>query len=67
MDRIKLWRNLIETVRIKEDFSDKHIDNFQVQCDHFFAKWVNLHIEAGVGNYIHMIGTGHLLYYLKKW
>ena len=64
---IELWRDLVETARQKEDFSDEQIENFQALCDNFFIKWVALHKESGVGNYVHMIGAGHLSYYLRKW
>ena len=33
----------------------------------FFYKWFQLNGEAGVGNYVHIIGAGHIEYYLKKW
>ena len=64
---IQQWRDLIEMARKREDFSDEEIETFQQMCDTFFIDWVKLHKEAGVGNYIHMIGAGHLSYYLKKW
>ena len=57
----------MEKVRKKEDFLDDKIESFQIVCDHFFASCVKLHKEAGVGNYVHMIGAGHLSYYLQKW
>ena len=67
LECIELWRELVEIVRQKEDFTDAQIDSFQHLCDIFFAKWVALHKESGVGNYVHMIGAGHFSYYLRKW
>ena len=32
---LELWRNLLEKVRKKEDFSDDEIESFQAVCDHF--------------------------------
>ena len=67
LECIELWRELIETARQKEDFSDGQINSFQVLCDLFFIKWVALHKHNRVGNYVHMIGAGHLSYYLHIW
>ena len=33
----------------------------------FFSSWVDLNKQEGVGIYVHMIGAGHLSYYLKLW
>ncbi len=51
----------------KEDFTDAQIDEFQAKADDFFSKWVELVGYDGVTNYIHMLGAGHVCYYLKKW
>ena len=64
---IEVWRELVEVARQKEEFSDSQIDSFQLLCDAFFRKWVALHKADGVGNYVHMIGAGHLSYYLRRW
>ena len=67
LECVELWREVVETVRQKEDFTDEQIDVFQHLCDTFFQKWINLHGRDGVGNYVHMIGAGHFAYYLRKW
>ena len=64
---LDLWRDIVDIARQKEDFTDAQIDSFQLLCDQFFIKWVELHKHTGVGNYVHMIGAGHLSYYLHKW
>ena len=33
----------------------------------FFQLWVQLHGRDGVTNYVHMIGSGHMLEYMKRW
>ena len=67
VESVELWREIVETVRQKEDFSDDQIDLFQHLCDMFFQKWIDLHQRNGVGNYVHMIGARHFSYYLRKW
>jgi hypothetical protein len=40
---------------------------FQDLMDEFFQLWVELFADEGITNYIHMLGSGHLLYFLKKY
>jgi hypothetical protein len=61
------WRQLMELARQREDFSDEEIETFSLQCDDFFEIWVDLTGIEGMTNYIHMIGCGHMTYYLKEW
>jgi hypothetical protein len=60
------WRKLIEMAGQREDFSDEEIDAFGTQCDDFFELWVDLTGLEGMTNYIHMIGRGHITYYLRE-
>jgi hypothetical protein len=43
------------------------IDELQCMADDFFSKWVNLIGYDGITNYIHLLGAGHIRYYLNKW
>jgi len=49
------------------DFSDAQIDAFQNIADDFFAAWLGLLGYDGITNYIHMLGAGHIRYFLIKW
>jgi hypothetical protein len=51
----------------KRRFYRRSNRRFQAKADHFFSKWVELVGYDGVTNYIHMLGAGHVRYYLKKW
>jgi hypothetical protein len=51
----------------REDFLDEEIDAFGTQCDDFLELWVDLTGLEGMTNYIHMIGSGHMTYYLREW
>ena len=59
--------NLLKILQKKEDFTDEEIDDFQCLADDFFRCWLQLTGYDGVTNYIHLIGAGHLRYYLKRW
>ena len=45
----------------------EEIDSFQCLTDDFFSKWLAVAGYNGITNYIHMLGAGHIRYYLKKW
>ena len=57
---------LIKTLRQKDNFEDSEIDDFQTKADNLYRNWIKLHGINGVTNYFHMIGSGHILYYLVK-
>ena len=49
------------------EFTGKMIEEFQSLADYFFITWVSLNGIAGVTNYIHMLGSGHLMEFLYKY
>ena len=55
------------TLQQKTEFTDADIDNFQDIGDRYFSSWLDLVGYDGISNYIHMVGAGHIRYYLKKW
>ncbi len=57
---------LMETTRKREDFSDQEIEDYHDLCLNFMDKWVKLAGAAHVTNYIHIIGSGHLIYFLQR-
>ena len=58
---------LSQALSRKGDFSDADIDAFQSIADDFFREWLDLVGYDGIANYIHMLGAGHMRYYLQKW
>jgi hypothetical protein len=59
--------NLLQALQQKENFSDGDIEAFQDLADSFFSKWLQLVGYDGITNYVHMVGAGHIRYYLRKW
>ena len=49
------------------DLSTEELSDFQLNCDLFFVKWVELHGVEGITNYIHMLGSGHVSEYMQHW
>jgi hypothetical protein len=62
----KMLHDIFETLSQREDFTDQEIGEFHVELDYFSVKWVELTGREEISNYIHMMITGHILYYLKK-
>jgi hypothetical protein len=50
-----------------EEFGDEEIEAFQDLVDEWFYLYVELVGLQGVTNYIHLLGAGHLYFYLKVW
>jgi hypothetical protein len=63
----KILHDIFETLSQREDFTDQKIDELQVEIDYFSVKWVELTGRDGISNYIHMMITGNIIYYLGKW
>jgi hypothetical protein len=56
-----------QALQQKTDFTDEEIEAFQLQADEFFCRWTALAGYDDVTNYIHVLGAGHIRYYLQKW
>jgi len=41
--------------------------NFKTWWMIFFATWLDVFGEEGITKYIHMLGSGHITYFLKKY
>ena len=62
------YTKLMEIMRKKEwDYSDDKLEQFKEHSMQFFQSWVGLYGAQGVTNYIHMIGFGHILVYMRKY
>ena len=68
------WTSVIDTfsklnklICARVEFTDEMIEEFQCLADSFFTKWVSLNGMAGVTNYIHLLGSGHLMEFLYKY
>ena len=61
------WNLMMDILRKHDDFSDDDIALYEHVADTFFDNWVKLHSRDGLTNYFHMIGSGHIAYYLRNW
>jgi len=70
--RADLWKSAlvqyeeaVAGLRSRKDFTDDEITLWQQGVDFFYTIWVDLHGMDGLTNYIHMLGAGHVAYYLR--
>ena len=62
------YRELMRIMQKKgTNYTHEELSSYQNHADIFFQLWVQLHGRDGVTNYIHMIGSGHVLEYMKRW
>lgn len=66
------WRDLvmqysmaIRILRKRSEYTDNDIETFQNLIDSFFKSYVNETGSEGVTNYIHMLASGHIKYYME--
>jgi hypothetical protein len=64
-DTITLYNSAIDLLRKPTIFSDDEIEEFQTLVDDFYKHWIELVGREGITNYIHMLGSGHIAYYLQ--
>jgi hypothetical protein len=57
----------MELARRREDFTEDDIEEFQTLANDWFEKWVKLTGRDGLTNYVHMVGAGHLSFYMREW
>jgi hypothetical protein len=58
------YQEAVAGLRSRKDFTDADITLWQQGVDIFYTIWVDLHGMDGLTNYIHMLGAGHVVYYL---
>lgn len=61
-----IYREALELLMLHREPSDEEIENFQSLVDDFFEIWVGMFGSEGVTNYIHMLASSHIYYFLKN-
>jgi hypothetical protein len=58
---------MMSQIRKHGDFTASEIDDLHKLTSTFMRQWIDCYNADGITNYIHMIGAGHLTYYLTKY
>ena len=62
-----LYRNFIEILIQKEDYTPDNVKKFQDNVDQFMEIWCSLGGKRMMTNYFHMLASGHIKYYMETW
>ncbi len=65
-DMISQYSMAMVILRKRSEYTDEDITRFQNLIDDFFQKYVSLTGSEGITNYIHMLGSGHIKYYMEQ-
>ena len=73
-ERQQQWRTAVSHIRAAfaltrkhGEYSDNKIIQFQIEVDKFYRPWLELHGSNGSSNYIHLISSGYLAFYMEKY
>ena len=60
------FASVIEKLRHRVDFTDDDLIDLQRKVDIFYDLWFKSYGKDGLKNYVHLLGSSHVMYYLKK-
>jgi tRNA(Phe) wybutosine-synthesizing methylase Tyw3 len=62
------YREAIIILWQPEEYTDKDIKEFQTKIDDFYTTYVETSCagKEGITNYIHMLGSSHIKYFMKQ-
>ena len=66
LELMEYYNPAIELLQKPTDFTDDEIEEFQTLIDSFYEKWIKMVGTEGITNYVHMLGSGHICYYLQQ-
>jgi hypothetical protein len=74
-ERKQIWKRMVQNyreamviLRQPGEYTDDDINNFQTKIDDFFTAYVETSGagKEGITNYLHMLGSSHISYYMKQ-
>ena len=63
---VTLYQYIMNSVRKRSNMSSDEIITIQQLIDVWYEKWIGLTRREGMMNYVHMLGSGYGMYYLRK-
>jgi hypothetical protein len=61
------YKSAIRLMTVHRILDDEEQDHFQELIDDYFKVWVAVFGQAGVTNYIHLLGSGHISHFIRKY
>ena len=63
---VTFYQDIMNKARKRSNMSRYKIITLQQLIDAWYDKWIGLTGREGMPNYVHMLGSGHVTYYLRK-
>lgn len=64
---VSSYKEAMHLLTAHRNLSEEERELFQDKIDVFYETWIELFGEEGMTNYIHILGSGHMLYFLEKY
>jgi hypothetical protein len=61
------YKEALKLLTLHRELTTEEIEEFQTLIDDFFELWIGIFGSHGVTNYIHMLASGHVHYFLKEY
>ncbi len=61
------YRRAMELLKAHRELTAEEMELFQDYIDDFYEIWIEVFGDEGCTNYIHMLGSGHILYFMYKY
>jgi hypothetical protein len=61
------FKTVMTTLESKQEFTQQHVDDFQLDADKFCDIYCGLTGRDGMTNYFHILRSGHFSYFLVKY
>ncbi len=56
----------MQWLTLRRQLNNEEMEHFLDDVDAFFESWIEVFGTSGVTNYIYLLGSGHMLYFLKQ-
>jgi hypothetical protein len=61
------YKEVLKLLTLQCELAEDGIEDFQMLIDDFFELWIGIFGSQGVTNYIHMLASSHVYYFLKEY
>jgi hypothetical protein len=61
------YKEAIDLLTKHRELSEDEQDHFQDLIDDFYQSWIDVFGDEGVTNYIHLLSSGHIHYFLRRY
>jgi hypothetical protein len=67
INALSKYKSAMELLTVHCELTEQENEQFQELIDDFFELWIIVFGDEGITNYIHMLSSGHILYFMKRY